>query len=190
MGLFEQIQAAFANMQPGSKLAEVHARWANFEHVVQVNGRWRAEGFITCFQHLHEILRAIDPSVQPSLPRGFLDLDNIARIFKIPPSELNPNPDGPFPPNEFWWKGKPYRLDKKEWLFLTVMWFSPGHSLELDTLAKAVWNIRPAALTDAVLGRARSYASRLNHKLFGTGLHIKVLRDRLTEQVRVELLTQ
>jgi hypothetical protein len=83
-----RISEALRNAEPGSQLDAVRSRWDGFEHSVQQNGDWKLEGFITYFQHCHEMMRAIDPSLPSTLPARCFDPTRIAGFFGIPVEEF------------------------------------------------------------------------------------------------------
>ncbi|QDT91723.1 MerR family transcriptional regulator [Gimesia algae] len=86
----KQYRQAFENVEPGSQLDLVLHKWKGFSHTVKLNGAWKLEGFITWFQQNYEILRAIEPSLEPTMPPQCLDPESIARLFRIPVEELAP----------------------------------------------------------------------------------------------------
>jgi hypothetical protein len=83
-----RISEALRNAESGTQLDAVRTRWDGFEHSVQQNGDWKLEGFITYFQHCHEMMRAIDPSLPSTLPPRCFDPAWIAEVFGIPVEEL------------------------------------------------------------------------------------------------------
>ena len=86
----KQYRQAFENVEPGSQLDLVLEKWKGFSHTVKLNGAWKLEGFITWFQQNYEILRAIEPSLEPTMPPQCLDPESIAHLFRIPIEELAP----------------------------------------------------------------------------------------------------
>jgi len=79
-----RITEALSNAEPGSEIDNVQNRWNGFEHSVQQSSKWKLEGFITYFQHCHEMMRAIDPSLPSTLPARCFDPAWVAKVFGIP----------------------------------------------------------------------------------------------------------
>lgn len=87
---FEELRAGFVALMksPTPEYNAVNQRWAGFDHILRINGKWRLAGFITWFTHLNELLRCVDPSLPP-IPRPHLfEPKVIAFMFGIPPEEL------------------------------------------------------------------------------------------------------
>ncbi len=85
---FDALEAA-ARGEADTAVSTVLTRWQDHEIVVQRDGKWLLEGFITLFKREREILHAIDPSFSPDLPPHLLDPVQIAHLFSLPPEELN-----------------------------------------------------------------------------------------------------
>jgi hypothetical protein len=64
-------------------------RWGNVSPVVYEDGKWLAEGVITFFTCIHQIVRALDESVPPGLPAQCFDRAFIAEFLGIAVEELH-----------------------------------------------------------------------------------------------------
>ena len=83
-----RISEALRQAESESSIDTVRSRWDGFEHSVQQNGEWKLEGFITYFQHCHEMMRAIDPSLPSTLPSRCFDPAWLAGVFGISVEEF------------------------------------------------------------------------------------------------------
>lgn len=79
-----RIAQAWRNAEPGSELDEVRQRWKDFRFVVKRDGEWLLEGFVNLFQYIHEVARAVDPTIPPQLPPHCFDVENLACFFRLP----------------------------------------------------------------------------------------------------------
>ena len=80
----EELRKCLLNLEEGSELHCVVTRWSRFNHVVRTNEAWRFVSFVTYFQHLYELLRAISPTLPPQLPPQCVDPDAITEFFNLP----------------------------------------------------------------------------------------------------------
>jgi hypothetical protein len=71
------------------KLAEALERWGNVSPIVYDGGRWLAEGVISYFSCIHQIVRALDESIPPGLPAHCFDPTFIAGFLGISVEELH-----------------------------------------------------------------------------------------------------
>lgn len=86
----EELGKVLTNAEPGSQVDLVKQRWDGFRHIVKEGHVWRLEGFISFFQNIYELIRAADPSLEPTMPPQCFDADSIAHMFRIPVEELAP----------------------------------------------------------------------------------------------------
>lgn len=182
---FDEICASLRTVTPGSELDAVVQRWDKFSHTVQINGKWRLTGFITCLQHLAEMMHAIEPSIEPNPPPWCYDPQAISEAFHVPLKELLPHPDGPGRSGAFWWHGEHYKLSPKCFSVVSALWSAPARGLWLDELLARVWKVRPAAIGHSDLRRVRTCASRIGKAV--PGITVSVGRDRVTGRMRVWL---
>lgn len=84
--LIEKLNEELA--RPESAASEVVAAWKNVKHVVKIDRQWRMQGFMSFFMHSYELLRSVDSSLPVDLPAHLYDRKLIARLFRIPESEL------------------------------------------------------------------------------------------------------
>lgn len=84
----EELLARFAealqDIEAHPKLEAALKRWKGFDFTVKRNGQWLLEGFVNYFQHVHDIIRALDPSTPEQLPPQCFDTESIAAFFRLP----------------------------------------------------------------------------------------------------------
>ena len=83
-----QIGDALRNREPDSDLDRVVDKWKDRSIVVKENGRWKLSGLIQIFEQAHEILCAVHPATDPTLPPQCYDPVSLADFFNIPRKEL------------------------------------------------------------------------------------------------------
>jgi len=93
--LYETISIALRHVRPDSELDRVLKQWEGHRFTVKSGGKWLLGGFIDYFQQALDIMCAVDPSIDPRLPRQSCDPRSIADFFRIPLHELvRPDPKG------------------------------------------------------------------------------------------------
>ncbi len=87
-----------------------------------------------------------------------------------------------------WSHGRPYRVPPKPYCLLAALWPVPDRSLDIVDAIVKVCGVRPAAVQPEHIDRIRVYATRIGLALEGTGIVVRVRRDRTSGRSRVSIV--